>query len=127
MLPAQPFTFYCVLHTQTATPKDPAKKKRKKEKAAAAEEQPATPSSSSDASAQSNIEAATEVSPPATAAAEPVAEADPLALDNFALSPAVKKLLVGKGINGLFPIQVTSVLVFRAAVQLLAAAVTVSW
>lgn len=92
---------------QAAPAKDPAKKKRKKDKAAAPAEQPATPSSSSDASAQSNIEAAVEVSPPATAAAEPaVEEADPLVLDNFALSPPVKKLLIQKGINALFPIQV---------------------
>lgn len=69
-------------------------------------EQPATPSNSSSQSDQSVVDAAVAVSPPSTAAAEPAAEADPLALDNFNLSPAVKKQLHDKGIKALFPIQV---------------------
>lgn len=84
-----------------------AKKVKKQKKA----EQPATPSTSSSQSDQSVIDAtdaAVAVSPPVTAAAEVAAEADPLALDNFSLSPAVKKLLNDKGIKALFPIQVSA-------------------
>ena len=48
------------------------------------------------------------VSAPETDAAEPPAQpADPLAIDNFALSPAIKALLRKKGIEALFPIQVS--------------------
>ena len=47
------------------------------------------------------------VSAPETDAAEPPAQpADPLAIDNFALSAAIKALLRKKGIEALFPIQV---------------------
>jgi len=48
------------------------------------------------------------VSAPETDAAEPPAQpADPLAIDNFALSPAIKALLRKKGIEALFQIQVS--------------------
>ena len=47
------------------------------------------------------------VSAPETdAAAPPPQPADPLAIDNFALSPAIKALLRKKGIEALFQIQV---------------------
>ena len=50
------------------------------------------------------------VSAPETDAAEPPAQpADPLAIDNFALSPAIKALLRKKGIEALFQIQVSIV------------------
>lgn len=81
-------------------------KKVKKQKKATKVEQPAEPSTSSSQSDQSVVDAAVAVSPPVTAAAESVEEKDPLALDNFNLSPAVKKLLNEKGIKALFPIQV---------------------
>lgn len=86
------------------------KVKKQKKAAKAAEATPeATPSTSSSQSDQSTVNAAVAVSPPVTAATEPASEADPLALDNFSLSPEIKQLLIKKGIKALFPIQVPAV------------------
>ena len=65
-------------------------------------ETPAVSASGSEASEQCIVapEAVVE-------AVEPVKEVDPMALDNFALSPQVKVLLRKKGIESLFPIQVS--------------------
>ena len=87
------------------------KVKKQKKAAKAAEASPeATPSTSSSQSDQSTVNAAVAVSPPVTAATEPASEADPLALDNFSLSPEIKQLLIKKGIKALFPIQVPAAL-----------------
>ena len=64
------------------------------------DETPAVSASGSEASEQSTVP------PAAVIEAEPEKEADPMALDNFALSPQVKVLLRKKGIESLFPIQV---------------------
>ena len=95
----------------------PPKKKVKKVKAAAAaaavaaaEALPAVQASAgSSASDQSTINPDGAVSPPVTSA-EPAAEIDPLAVENFALSDPVKKQLASKGITALFPIQVAALL-----------------
>lgn len=78
-------------------------------KAAEAAAAPMDTSGGSSASDQSTIEAApgsTAETKEATVVEEPAPVADPMALDNFALSAPVKKQLHAKGIESLFPIQV---------------------
>lgn len=86
------------------------KKKKRKVKAAEAAAAPMDTSGGSSASDQSTIEAAptprSTAETKAAVADEPAPVADPMALDNFALSAPVKKLLRAKCIEGLFPIQV---------------------
>ena len=92
----------------------PAKKKRKSQGAAEAVAAGAclNTSTGSSASEQSTVG----IIPPVCSAdaklsvgqETPPAEADPMALDNFALSAPVKKQLRSKGIEGLFPIQARS-------------------
>jgi hypothetical protein len=76
--------------------------KKKKAKKAATPSPAASASGDSAASDQSLVVPA----PETDAAAPPIEPADPLTIDNFALSPAIKGLLRKKGIEALFPIQV---------------------
>ena len=76
--------------------------KKKKAKKAATPSPAASGSGDSAASDQSLVVPA----PETDAAAPPTEPADPLAIDNFALSPAIKGLLRKKGIEALFQIQV---------------------
>ena len=79
--------------------------KKKKAKKAATPSPAASGSGDSAASDQSLVVPA----PETDASAPPTEPADPLAIDNFALSPAIKGLLRKKGIETLFPIQVAPV------------------
>lgn len=79
----------------------PKPKKVKKSKDATPAAPASVDSGASDQSAVPPVETAEPME-----AEEPEKPADPLALDNFALSAGVKALLRKKGIESLFPIQV---------------------
>lgn len=108
----------CCVNSRTAIhtlqeKKDKTEKKEKKRKAeeaaadapAAAEDKAARKAKKKAAGETAGAAAAAAADAAAPAAAAPAAAADPLALDNFALSEPVKSLLRAKGIEALFPIQ----------------------